>query len=197
MKLAFVHLMRTGGSYVMSQCAAAGLRLWCGWACGYGRDWNRAELFSLMRRPDGVIHNHIANWDAETIEAAKGAGWRTFAILRNPCTQLPSLWNFIGRPATLDEFVREQLAGDLTVCGQHALDYRSWAVPWWWIKLDVLLRQDGDLDAALSTQLGIEAPSQCRQNVSLDRQTPSNETLREIRLSCHYRLYQEALACAS
>lgn len=202
MKFAFVHIMRTSGAYAVNQCAAAGLQLHCPWAKGLRRDWNRAELFSLAEEQSGLIHNHVLNWDSETLAAVKAAGWRTFTIVRDPCEQLPSLWSFIGAPGSFDDFIHTQLAGRPTIVSnddpakRHHTSWRNWSVPWWWPLIDTIVPYKTEMFRPLMNSLGLVTKEVKHENSSQSKPILTPELADAIKRSSYYQTYLEASQCA-
>lgn len=125
--------MRTGGAYTVKQLSQelSKDQLHCPWNKGLNRDFNRAEIISLARRESGLIHNHVANWDEELVSFCKNLGWSFFTIIRDPCEQLLSLWHFLSEYGSLDSFIDSQLKCELTFTEKYAIDYHSWAIPYW------------------------------------------------------------------
>lgn len=155
--------MRTGGTYTVEQLSQEDqlqLQLHCPWNKGLGRDWNRAEIISLARKESGLIHNHVINWDEELVSFCKNFGWSFFTIIRDPCEQLLSLWYFLGKPGSLNNFIDSQLNGELTISGEDTIDYHSWAIPYWWKSINHIIhypKNESSLYANLKNIFNLEA----------------------------------------
>ena len=115
-KLAFVHLMRTGGTYVnarFAQCYSPA-DYHNSWYKALDRDWTPEELtaFLITDRPS-YVHNHVFNWNASLIRAYQQQGFYVFSFIRDPGDQLCSLYfwlrTIVPVDLTLDEFLQCQL----------------------------------------------------------------------------------------
>jgi hypothetical protein len=141
-RLAFVHIMRTGGDYVntcLCQLLGDEYQLQQSWLDGLERDWTRRELVAFAELEGPVfVHNHVVNWDVECIEIYKRAGFFLFTFVRDVGDQLCSLYFWMkerdGIPAdlSLDEFIRLQVSR----IEISDIDYRHWEIPPYWRKLD-------------------------------------------------------------
>lgn len=139
-KLAIIHPMRSGGTWLREQLAAStGLPLLCSWRAGLNRDWLRGELLDKLRAPRGIVHNHLVNWDRELAAIARERGWLTVMVARDPVSQCRSLYGFLRDfflcdGVSIDEFFRAQARGEF--CW---IDHHHWAVPEWWREVDVIV----------------------------------------------------------
>lgn len=156
MKYAFVHAMRTGGTYLVRKiCESLDYdtnRIGCGWFHKCNRDLSRSELFSYARKnppsiipiktitvmdytfePSFLIHAHIVAWDEEMVDWYQKHDWIVFTIVRNERDQLTSLYKFINDDSiTLDEFITRQVNGEEF----HQIDYHHWKLPTWISKIE-------------------------------------------------------------
>ncbi|MCM2255958.1 MAG: glycosyltransferase family 4 protein [Vicinamibacteria bacterium] len=153
-KLAFVHLPRTGGTYVdfylgTRVLGPSGYAIYNSGGWGLDRDWTAEELEEIRSRRDPLayVHNHAPRWTRETLQRFRGDGWVTFAFVRHPGDQLcsyffwrraqlsegrldPSLtaqeWEWLGR-VSLDEFLSAALSGEMLSAAVAELDPSPWA----------------------------------------------------------------------
>lgn len=196
MKLAFVHAMRTGGSYALSLLSAAGVPLVCPFIRGKDRDWNRQEIIQLaMSEAAGCLHSHQVAWDEEAAAWVKSCGWRTFTILRDPCEQITSLWHFCGCQGALDQFAIDLIDHRPTL----GLTHHFWELPAWWREIDVLVPYRDDLRGELVKRLGIDAatPEPGRINGRERKASLSAKTAAIIERSAAYDRYATALIHAA
>ena len=195
MKLAFVHLMRTGGSYAVGQLHACGLTPICAWSQGLSRDWTRGELLELLQTEQaGVIHNHSVGWDREAIAFAREHGWSIFAIARDPVDQLASLYHFWygpgkAEPVGVDEFIRRQLDRSHADCRT-----RVWEIPAWHGLVDRWIAYRPRLYGALQQAFGLEGPEIGPIDGASRLETPSAEAAAAMRKSEFYARYLEVLS---
>jgi hypothetical protein len=93
-KVAFIHLPRTGGSYLLSFLYenAKHLQMHNSWI-KLNRDWTSNELLKLVNKK-GFVHNHAYSWKEDVFYEFKKKKWFTFLILRNPKDQLCSEYFF-------------------------------------------------------------------------------------------------------
>lgn len=200
MKFAFVHPMRTGGTYAGELfVAATGLAMHCNWRSGRGRDFLRNELLTLAAtESEGMLHNHAVNWDAETHRWCREHGWRSFAILRDPCDQLISLWHYCGgaegTESTLDQFLFDQACGRINA----NIDFHHWSLPDWWPLIDVLVPYGNRLHEELCLRLGLPNCDPLPRRNACERYcSPSSESLDAVRRSRFYAAYLDAVEKAA
>ena len=142
-KLAFVHIMKTAGSYVDRYLRERVLRrhrlrpwrnyaIANSWDAGLDRDWSDPELrgFLTSRQRRLYVHNHVNNWSRELIADYRRAGFFTFAWVRHPGDAMCSFYRWRikmdGEPAeSLDQFI-----------GHHIDVGRPWEIPERWEDLD-------------------------------------------------------------
>ena len=118
-RLAFVHLMRTGGTYInrLMQAYFAPEEFHESWLNGLKRDWTLSELEARAKLPGNVyVHNHVRNWTHGLVQLFKAEGFYTFCLLREPGDQLCSLYFWLTAVhevsgMTLNDFIHLQLAG--------------------------------------------------------------------------------------
>lgn len=194
MKLAFVHLIRTGGTFLGELFeAATGLPIHCGWRRDLNRDLLRSELFAASLEPAGMIHNHVVNWDAETHRECQRRGWKSFAVVRDPCEQLVSLWHYCGGEesmGSIDEFLLHQARGG----SQVNLSHHDWALPDWWATIDVLIPFRADVQEQFCQRLAVPTVAPRPPiNVAPRSATPSQSTLAAIRRTVYYDRYLDAM----
>lgn len=137
-KIAFVHLMRTGGTSLSAELRRTLMlthRVCDSWFQGFGRDWTAQEMrnFAASREPI-FVHNHVVNWNAGLVQSFREAGFFVFGLVRPVGDQLCSLYHLFRRRepdvdvGTLDEFLQAQLRGESIL----DIGHRDWAVPEWW-----------------------------------------------------------------
>lgn len=146
---AFLHLMRTGGTYFDNYLREQVLQ-----PLGYetynsylppirtseavSRDFTDEELFSFLgpTPPYRYVHNHF--WSEQVFQSYRAAGWITFSFIRDPADRLCSgyLYWIVGfaeragiEPRyTLNQFIARALLG-----AQH-----RWLAPKFWREIDYL-----------------------------------------------------------
>lgn len=167
MKVAIVHLMRTGVGYVLEEIRLARIPLLSSWHQGLLRDWTRDEMFLHLSSQCGVLHNHVVGWDGELAEYAKTNGWTLLAVARDPCDQLLSLYRYLydgnaeAGHVELSEYIGAQLSGRM-LWGTH----HFWAVPKWCRLIDEWYLYSSDMFTLARERFGVATPRAGRQNVS-------------------------------
>lgn len=192
MKLAFIHPMRSGGAYVMSQLAAAGLQRHCSWFNGMNRDWLRKELIHISYENSGIAHNHLINWSPDLVKIFQNQNWVTFTVARDPIDQLMSLYHFIKEPTiSIDEFIEKQLAGEIV----EGLNYFEWCMPTWVNTIDIVIPWKEDLYESLIYYLGLpnNIPRRPHENGRPRKHEPSAKTKRLVEKSFAQERYIQAL----
>ena len=97
MKSAFVHLMKAAGTTVNSTLTRflwpRGYQIMNSWETKEG-DWSAEELHGFLGEDSDSIyvHNHAANWPAETLQAYLNANWFLFSFFRHPGDQWCSFY---------------------------------------------------------------------------------------------------------
>ena len=114
-KIAFVHIPRTAGVFLMHnllpELRKNEYKILNSWN-NLRRDWTKEELLSFLniKNQSMFVHNHLSNWDAESIKKYKKNGWFTFSFIRHPGDRLcseyfyfehPDEWNF-----NLDKYIK-------------------------------------------------------------------------------------------
>lgn len=198
-KLAIIHPMRCGGTWLREQLAhGTGVPLLCSWHRGLDRDWLRGELFDQLRSECGIVHNHLVNWDVESVQFAHERGWQTVMVVREPVEQCASIYRFLRSHfgctgVTLDEFIFAQALGDRA--HYTWIDHRHWAVPPWWRIVDHVLVYQPRLFDAVVARFGPMGRELAAQNGSLaDRQPPSHAAAAALRASSFSRRYLDVVA---
>jgi hypothetical protein len=118
-KIAFVHLMRTGGvtaCVVLDRVLRQSHRIRTSWAEGLERDWTADEIdrFAACEEPV-FVHNHVASWTPHQIVTYRRAGFFLFSFLRPVGDQLCSLYHWLRQreplemSLSLDAFLQLQL----------------------------------------------------------------------------------------
>lgn len=142
LKLVFVHLMRTGGTWINSLFRRRfhSEHFHDSWSQHLGRDWTADELVDFSRAPGPCyVHNHIRNWTPELVRLFRRAGFTCFSFLRHPGDQLCSLFFWLQQVCpdstiSLNEFLKLQLAGeswqDVSQC--------DWSIPEFIDELDLV-----------------------------------------------------------
>lgn len=167
MKAAFVHIMRTGGTWCVEQFKASGWTVHSSWDRGLSRDWTRDELLRLIRTEEhGLLHNHVVNWDAETADVANEHGWCVFSIIRDPRDQLRFVYQFLCEKCarddrSVDDFILAQLAGEYLW-----LDFRHWQIPLYWQSLGMVVVNEPGLYRSLAARFGLQGSELGRRNCS-------------------------------
>ncbi|NRA94568.1 MAG: sulfotransferase family 2 domain-containing protein [Planctomycetes bacterium] len=206
-KLAFVHIMKTAGSYVDRYLCDKVLgrhtmRRWRNhviknsWRDGLDRDWTEDELRGFLALTDRriYVHNHSVSWTEELIRDYGDAGYCTFSWVRHPGDALCSFYHWRieqdGPPVeSLDEFVRAQIDAG-----------RPWEVPSWWELLDFVAPfSQAAFEAFLTSRFGVGVDDPNRVNKSANegydhyRETGevSDETHELLEASRHMRIFTE------
>lgn len=141
-KIAFVHLMRTAGTFLngyLTRELRTTHRLRISWFAGLQRDWTAAEVQAIAAATEPtLLHNHVVSWTPNLLRQCRSSGFFIFMLIRHVGDQLCSLHRFAcnrnedARRLSVDEFVSRQLDGE-TLWG---LDHRHWAIPEWWHHAD-------------------------------------------------------------
>lgn len=141
-RIAFVHLMRTGGTFLCAELRRSLMlshRVCDSWFQGFGRDWSAHEMHEFAASWEPIfVHNHVVNWNADLVDAYRDSGFFVFALVRPVGDQLCSLYHLFRRRepdldiGTLDEFLQAQLRGESIL----DIDYRDWSVPLWWRNIE-------------------------------------------------------------
>ena len=96
-KIAFVHIPRTAGVFLMHnllpELRKNEYKILNSWN-NLRRDWTKEELLSFLniKNQSMFVHNHLSNWDAESIKKYKKNGWFTFSFIRHPGDRLCSAY---------------------------------------------------------------------------------------------------------
>jgi hypothetical protein len=173
-KLAFVHIMKTAGTFVTGYLERQVLnrhrvlrfrnhRILNSWAAGLGRDWSTDELESFLHLPEPrlYVHNHVAGWGEDLIRTYRQAGFFTFTFVRHPGDALCSFYFWSrerdgDRGVPLDRFI-----------ATHIDSGRPWEIPPWWTALDhVAGFSEETFRDFLSTRFGHTYRPAPRQNLS-------------------------------
>lgn len=121
-KLAYVHVMKTAGTYVSSYLRTNVLGPQGYRSCSApGRDLTRTELEAVVAdpQPPVYVHNHSGNWPSDVLAQMREDGWFRFAFARDPRDQWCSFYfwaqhlegNFT-RQMSLNEFLAHAFADD-------------------------------------------------------------------------------------
>lgn len=94
-RVAFVHVMKTAGSFVESYLAyqvlaKRGYRIHNSYAMGRHTDWTPEELEHFRTTDAGIatyVHNHVSNWPADVLQSYRQDGWFVFSFIRHPGDQ--------------------------------------------------------------------------------------------------------------
>lgn len=160
-RIAFIHLMRTGGvtvDAILRESLAPTHRVCQSWAAGIRRDWSQEEMLEFADFSGPLyVHNHVASWNSELIAKYRQRGFFLFALVRNVGDQLCSLYHWMKEQQphvdleTLDAFVLSQLRGE----SWYGIDYQHWAIPYWWRALDTIqLLDEPGLSGMLTRIIG-------------------------------------------
>ncbi len=141
-RLAFVHLMRTAGTFVsasLNHALASTHQVHISWFQGLHRDWTREEMQAFAQQKGALlVHNHVASWDQALVQEFQVAGFFVFAFVRDVGDQLCSLYHLAKlrgaktKHIPLEEFLKAQLTGE--AC--FGITTNDWAIPTYWPKLD-------------------------------------------------------------
>ena len=157
-RLAFVHLMRTAGTFVNAWMAAqyqsCHQSFHNSWAQGLERDWTPSELRGFLRRTGSqYVHNHVLHWDGELVDEYRRHGFRVFTFVRHPGDQLCSLYNWLherlGGEISLEEFLVAQLSSQSCMEVSPA----DWAIPDYVHRLDEVFCYEAGIEAQLKLLL--------------------------------------------
>jgi hypothetical protein len=219
MNLAFVHIMKTAGTFVNGYLAS---QVMCGskakihnsWR-HFNRDWNTQELDDIRRsaKSSNYVHNHSANWTADLIRRYQDSGWFTLAFYRHPGDQLCSFYHWVKREQdnalvddlcvrnnTLDRFLLKYWSGDPTFERLR----KGINLPAFWQELDyVAVYSDASFAEFLNKFLGHQYTSTERENQSGNRGYDHYLGVGEISPRTHelliestpYREYQSLMVC--
>lgn len=100
-RLAFVHIMKTAGSFVNMYLVRKVLQdrgiteYNSGAEPGrVDQDWSPEELekWRLSAAPKAFVHNHVGNWPEDVVRRYMADGWFTFSFARNPGDQWCSFY---------------------------------------------------------------------------------------------------------
>ncbi len=135
-KIAFVHIPRTAGtyftSYITNFLIKNEYKIINSWK-NLKRDWTKKELLSFLKIKDNqpiFVHNHLGNWDKETIKKYKENGWFLVSFIRHPGDRLCSAYfrfHKDNKDFNLDEFIKYRLS--------HFLRYPD-KIPDYWKEFD-------------------------------------------------------------
>lgn len=121
--LGFVHIPRTGGSYLDS-CLFPFLKkenyfIYNSWREKKERDWTKQELLSFLETSHfpSYVHNHSKEWPKDVFYKYKKRDWFMFSFVRHPgdkyCSEYYYFYqkNKCGRKdkLTLDEFIKNSI----------------------------------------------------------------------------------------
>lgn len=142
MRIASVHIMRTGGTFAntyLSSVMRDGWNVRISWFEGLQRDWTDEEIRGFAGVEGRVyVHNHVKNWPRSLVEEYQKAGFFVFSFVRPIGDQLCSLYHWLsardGNPSAtlLDEFISRQISRDTCM----GIDYTHWEIPQYWPILD-------------------------------------------------------------
>lgn len=168
-KIAFVHIMKTGGSSISTvfrESLPQGL-FFNSWDRGLDRDWTASEMEEIAELPQGVIHNHVTNWSEPMVDFYLKNGWCFMANFRHVGDQLCSLhhWLYSTKPhlpyVEMDEYIAKQVLKQRT---PHCYGYQDWQIPKWWRKIHSFEEISDAFVQKLATQLKSDKPP-VRKNV--------------------------------
>jgi len=127
MKIAFVHIMKTGGSTVTNVLNKTAFRphryLQIDPECQRENDWSDQELrgFLSWNTDRLYVHNHAKNWEMDTISEYVKQGWFTFSFYRHPGDQWCSFY-FWSQEANNERFKRRQTGRSRPFTNELTLD---------------------------------------------------------------------------
>jgi hypothetical protein len=157
-KLAFIHIVRTGGgsvnSHLMNQLPKIGYEIFNSWKT-MDRDYSDDELIEISKTKGKVyVHNHSMCWSQNVVDIFHEKGWKFFTFIRPLGDQLCSLHFFKDRFFIGQTSTAENLDYWLNI----ALFDNSWMlkyqIPDYWQQIDQIWRY-GDIDNFLWTNFKI------------------------------------------
>ena len=197
--------MRTGGTYLLRQFTLNDWDVFNSWDT-MKRDWTKAEAYAFVNKQQGLFHNHVVSWDYDTMVKFKRSDWSLFTIVRNPISQLTSLYNYLGNnphisksgrglKMSLDEFDRSQVAGKPLLSehnGKCVMHKQHWAIPDWHKKISIVIAYDKqNLRKNLSSRFAMECQDRLINNTNYMSSEMSEETKEIIRQDSCYEKYIE------
>jgi hypothetical protein len=121
-RVAFVHVMKTAGSFVNGYLCQRvlrrrGYRLFNSWE-SLRRDWTPEELDRIRREQPkrAYVHNHAGGWDEDSVRRFQEAGWFAFSFVRHPGDRWCSFYHWaanrkVTQGQALDAFLRRAISG--------------------------------------------------------------------------------------
>ena len=114
--IAFIHIPRTAGtyftSYITNFLIKNEYKIINSWK-NLKRDWTKKELLSFLEIKNNqpiFVHNHLGNWDKETIKKYKENGWFLVSFIRHPGDRLCSEYFYFEHPdewnVNLDKYIK-------------------------------------------------------------------------------------------
>lgn len=195
-KLAFVHIMKTAGSYV-DRCLREQVlqrhkvRRWRNhvirnsWQQGLGRDWTDDELRAFLALPHRrvYVHNHSVNWSEDLVRAYADAGYSTFSWVRHPGDALCSFYHWRMRKGPPLEWSLDALLRQTIDAG------RPWEIPEWWERLDFVAPFSQEaFERFVQAGFGVAVGGLERTNASDNRGYEHYRTTGEISEEAHLAL---------
>ena len=190
-KLAFVHIVRTGGTAVMDMFHhSKQFTIYNSWSRNMRRDWTTEELtqwLNIKSHERCLLHNHVFSWSLPLVKMARRKKWFVFTVVRDPVDQLVSLYNkFIYKTGVeFEAFVKYQINKN-----EGGWDYRHWEIPEYWPELNMIIMYKSQLSTELDARFGVKLLPIYR-NQSPRRIAPSKQVISIIENSEFYQRFLE------
>lgn len=147
------------------------------------------EMLQHLKKFSGgqktIMHNHSLGWSEDLVDASHYYGFTSFAIIRNPLEQYPSIYKrFFMKDISWEDFLDDCLEGPQRY---------QFIVPSYYKKIQLLIKYENRMDPALEQTFDIKSDNS-RSNASPKSDfKPTEQDFERIKRSEVYGRYMECM----